>query len=50
MSSSKFAKMNKRNHWGRDGHWGKKSGKGIKGISFYTGSDRQHLKKLELEY
>ena len=45
MSSSKFAKMSKKNHWGRGRDWGKKSGKGIRGISFYTGSDRQKFKK-----
>ena len=49
MSTSKFRKMNKKLHWGRSGDWGKKSGKGIKGISFYTGSDRAALKKVETE-
>lgn len=48
MSSSKFAKMNKKNHWGRGSAFGKKGlGKGIRGISFYNGSDRQALKKID---
>ena len=45
MSPSKMSKMSKKLHWGRGKDWGKKSlGKGIRRISFYTGSDRAALK------
>lgn len=47
MSEKKYRKMNKKLHWGRGKDFGKKSlGKGIKGISYYTGSDRQEFKKF----
>lgn len=45
MSTSKYAKMNKRNHRGRSKEFGK-AGTKLKGFSFYNGSNRQKLKKL----
>ena len=50
MSDSKYRKMNKRNHWGRGKDFGKKGlAKGLRRISFYNGSDRAALKKIEEE-
>ena len=47
MSASKLRKLSHRLHPGRGSAWGKKSGKGVRGVSFYTASDRQALKSLD---
>jgi hypothetical protein len=43
-SENKKAKTDKKNHPGRAGNWLKASGRGMKGISFYTASDRRRNK------
>lgn len=48
-SEKKMRKVNKRLHWGRGGRWLKEKGKGIKGLSFFTPSQRQINKKIEIE-
>lgn len=48
MSTAKFRKMNKKLHPGRGAAFGKGGlGRGIRGISFYNGSDRQTLKRID---
>jgi len=45
-SENKKRKTDKKLHWGRGGNWLKSKGKGKKGISFFTPSDRRLNKKL----
>lgn len=40
-SESKKRKVAKKLHWGRGGAWLKAIGKGIKGLSFFTPSQRK---------
>jgi len=45
-SEKKKNKTDKKNHPGRGGRFMKEKGKGIKGISFYTSSQRKQDKKV----
>ena len=42
VSVKKKRKTNKRLHWGRGGRFLKHVGKGIKGLMFFTSSQRKH--------
>lgn len=46
-SEAKKRKVDKRHHWGRGGNFLKSPDgyKGVKGLDFYTPSQRQHLKR-----
>ena len=46
-SEKKKRKVDKRLHWGRGRGFLKHKGKGIKGVDFYTPSERQENKKVE---
>ncbi len=46
-SESKKRKVDKKLHWGRGGAWLKAKGKGIKGLSFFTPSDRKENNKIK---
>ena len=48
-SEKKKRKVDKRLHWGRGGRFLKETGKGIKGLSFYTPSQRRIDNQIELE-
>lgn len=45
-SEKKKRKTDKRLHWGRGKYFCKHKGKGIKGLHFYTSSQRQIYKKI----
>lgn len=47
-AESKMRKVSKKLHWGRGGRWLKEFRKGIKGLSFYTASQRRADKKIEI--
>lgn len=44
-SESKLRKIAKKLHWGRGGSWLKAKGKGIKGVSFFTPTQRKQNNK-----
>jgi len=46
-SENKMRKVSKKLHWGRGGRWLKVLHKGIKGVSFYTASQRRKDKKID---
>lgn len=48
-SENKKRKTDKRLHWGRSRHFLKHKGVGIKGLHFFTASQRQVNKKINLE-
>jgi hypothetical protein len=48
-SESKRRKSDKRLHWGRGHYFMKWVGKGIKGLTYFTSSQRQENKKFDLE-
>ena len=48
-SQKKLRKIAKKLHWGRGKWWFKSKGKGVKGVSFYTPSDRQESKKVDVD-
>lgn len=48
-SEKKKRKTSKKNHWGRGGNFLKWKGARLKGIAFYTSSERQRLKKISYE-
>lgn len=48
-SEKKQRKTAKRLHWGRGKNFAKWVGKGIKGLTFFTSSQRQANKKYEIE-
>ena len=48
-SESKMRKVSKKLHWGRGGRWLKEFRKGIKGLSFYTASQRRNDKKIDYD-
>jgi hypothetical protein len=48
-SEKKKRKSNKRLHWGRGRYFMKWVGKGIKGLVYFTSSQRKQNNKLNLE-
>ena len=48
-SEKKKRKTDKRLHWGRGQSFCKTKGKGIKGLDYYTPSQRQVDKKIDLD-
>ena len=46
-SEKKRRKIDKKLHWGRGGGFLKHKGKGIKGLDFFTASQRQENNKIE---
>jgi len=48
-SEKKKRKTDKRLHWGRGKNFAKWVGKGIKGLMFFTSSQRQANKKFDTE-
>lgn len=40
-SENKKRKVSKKLHWGRGGNFLKEKGKGVKGVSFFTSSQRK---------
>ena len=48
-SESKRRKSDKRLHWGRGNYFMKWVGKGIKGLTYFTSSQRKENKKFDLE-
>lgn len=44
-SLKKLRKVSKKLHWGRGGRYLKHKGKGVKGLHFYTSSQRKELKR-----
>ena len=49
-SEKKKRKTDKRLHWGRGQSFCKTKGKGIKGLDYYTPSQRQVDKKIDLDF
>lgn len=47
-SEKKKRKVDKKLHWGRFGYYLKNKGKGIKGLDFFTPSQRQENKKINI--
>jgi len=47
-SEKKKRKVDKKLHWGRGGRFLKEVGKGIKRLSFFTSSQRQINKKINI--
>ena len=48
-SEKKKRKIDKRLHWGRGRNFLKHVGKGIKGLHFFTPSQRQKNKKFDMD-
>lgn len=48
-SEKKKRKSNKRLHWGRGKYFMKWVGKGIKGLTYFTSSQRKANKKFKIE-
>lgn len=48
-SENKKRKSNKRLHWGRGKNFMKWVGRGVKGLVYFTSSQRQVNKKIDME-